>query len=72
MAGLCEGGNEPPGSLKANFTKATIRNFREELRGREYESWKTLSGRGKGVEMYSEVTTANSWIANKKGLSTSE
>ncbi|KAJ4438924.1 hypothetical protein ANN_14878 [Periplaneta americana] len=28
--------------------------------------------RGKGVEMYSEVTVANSWIANKKGLSTSE
>ncbi|KAJ4441069.1 hypothetical protein ANN_10919 [Periplaneta americana] len=26
----------------------------------------------KGVEMYSEVTAANSWIANKKGLSTSE
>lgn len=42
------------------------------MRGREYESWKTLSGRGKGVEMYSEVTAANSWIANKKGLSTSE
>ncbi|KAJ4431663.1 hypothetical protein ANN_20262, partial [Periplaneta americana] len=59
-------------SFPEDFTKATIRNFREELRGREYESWKTLSGRGKGVEMYSEVTAANSWIANKKGLSTSE
>ncbi|KAJ4438440.1 hypothetical protein ANN_14385 [Periplaneta americana] len=59
-------------SFPEDFTKATIRNFREELRGREYESWKTLSGRGKGVEMYSEVTATNSWIANKKGLSTSE
>ncbi|KAJ4426027.1 hypothetical protein ANN_27654 [Periplaneta americana] len=59
-------------SFPEDFTKAKIRNFREELRGREYESWKTLSGRGKGVAMYSEVTAANSWIANKKGLSTSE
>ncbi|KAJ4430108.1 hypothetical protein ANN_22318 [Periplaneta americana] len=33
--------------------------------------WNKLR-RGKGVEMYSEVTAANSWIANKKGLSTSE
>ncbi|KAJ4431573.1 hypothetical protein ANN_20172 [Periplaneta americana] len=57
-------------SFPEDFTKNTIRNFREELRGRE--SWKTLSGRGKGVEMYSEVTAANNWIANKKGLSTSE
>ncbi|KAJ4426546.1 hypothetical protein ANN_27360 [Periplaneta americana] len=31
-----------------------------------------LRKNGKGVEMYSEVTAANSWIANKKGLSTSE
>ncbi|KAJ4426743.1 hypothetical protein ANN_26542 [Periplaneta americana] len=59
-------------SFPEDFTKATIRNLLKELRGREYESWKTLSGRGKGVEMYSEVTAANSWIANKKGLSTSE
>ncbi|KAJ4441834.1 hypothetical protein ANN_11693 [Periplaneta americana] len=59
-------------SFPEHYTKATIRNFREEFRGREYESWKTLSRRGKGVEMYSEVTAVNSWIANKKGLSTSE
>ncbi|KAJ4433368.1 hypothetical protein ANN_15627 [Periplaneta americana] len=59
-------------SLHEDLTKAAIRNLREELRGRDYESWKTLSGRGKGVETYSEVTAVNSWITNKKELSTSE
>ncbi|KAJ4437847.1 hypothetical protein ANN_13785 [Periplaneta americana] len=30
MAGLCEGGNEPPGSLKANLAKDGIRAARME------------------------------------------
>ena len=36
------------------------------LQCREYESWKSMKGRGKGVELYSEVTAANNWILNKK------
>ncbi|KAJ4432179.1 hypothetical protein ANN_20795 [Periplaneta americana] len=37
-----------------------------------FADFNTAQRRRKGVEMYSEVTAANSWIANKKGLSTSE
>ncbi|KAJ4435568.1 hypothetical protein ANN_18184 [Periplaneta americana] len=50
-------------SFPEDFTKSTIRNFREELRGRKHESWKTLSGRGKGVEMYSEQLLSESRTA---------
>ncbi|KAJ4433190.1 hypothetical protein ANN_15447 [Periplaneta americana] len=38
----------------------------------QLERYDHTGRKGKGVEMYSEVTAANSWIANKKGLSTGE
>ncbi|KAJ4426489.1 hypothetical protein ANN_27303 [Periplaneta americana] len=46
--------------------------LREELRNAEFESWKVMPGRGRGVELYSQVPKANAWISNKSGLSTSE
>ncbi|KAJ4434639.1 hypothetical protein ANN_23202 [Periplaneta americana] len=48
------------------------RKLREELRNAEFESWKVMPGRGRGVELYSQVPKANAWIFNKSGLSTSE
>ena len=59
-------------SLPSEVNKYTVKKFRDSLQCREYESWKSMKGRGKGVELYSEVTAANNWILNKKGLSTSE
>ncbi|KAJ4452255.1 hypothetical protein ANN_03773 [Periplaneta americana] len=52
--------------------KSVPRKLREELRNAEFESWKVMPGRGRGVELYSQVPKANAWIFNKSGLSTSE
>ncbi|KAJ4430144.1 hypothetical protein ANN_22354 [Periplaneta americana] len=52
--------------------KSVTRKLREELRNAEFESWKVMPGRGRGVELYSQVPKANAWIFNKSGLSTSE
>ncbi|KAJ4448209.1 hypothetical protein ANN_10223 [Periplaneta americana] len=52
--------------------KSVTRKLREELRNAEFESWKVMPGRGRGVELYSQVSKANAWIFNKSGLSTSE
>ncbi|KAJ4439106.1 hypothetical protein ANN_15063 [Periplaneta americana] len=48
------------------------RKLREELRNAELESWKIMPGRGRGVELYSQVPEANAWIFNKSGVSKSE
>ncbi|KAJ4442291.1 hypothetical protein ANN_12159, partial [Periplaneta americana] len=52
--------------------KSVTRKLREELRNAEFESWKVMPGRGRGVELYSQVPKANAWIFNKSGLSASE
>ncbi|KAJ4450315.1 hypothetical protein ANN_01735 [Periplaneta americana] len=52
--------------------KSVTRKLREELRNAEFELWKVMPGRGRGVELYSQVPKANAWIFNKSGLSTSE
>ncbi|KAJ4428835.1 hypothetical protein ANN_25828 [Periplaneta americana] len=107
MAGLCEGGNEPPGSLKTThgpmctcplpppspFSAAFIMLSVSMKRNRQHGFHRPLeidetfvSGRKYGQDRVltqnewvlnedqedQEVTAANSWIANKKGLSTSE
>ncbi|KAJ4431546.1 hypothetical protein ANN_20145 [Periplaneta americana] len=60
LAGLCEGGNEPPGSLKANCKKQS------------FQSWCQLPHKGKGVCTFEECPKANSWISSKTYLSSSE
>ncbi|KAJ4444022.1 hypothetical protein ANN_05811, partial [Periplaneta americana] len=53
-------------------TAAVTLKLREELRNTEFEYWKVMPGRGRGVQFYSQVPKANAWIFNKSGLSTSE
>ncbi|KAJ4448324.1 hypothetical protein ANN_10339 [Periplaneta americana] len=39
MAGLCEGGNEPPGSLKAIYNRITASEMRFMRRTAGYTKW---------------------------------
>lgn len=48
------------------------RHIRGELRHQAFKKWTSHTLRGKGVIVYSEVPKANSWVSNKKGLSSSE
>ncbi|KAJ4431504.1 hypothetical protein ANN_20102 [Periplaneta americana] len=116
MAGLCEGGNESPGSLKASAAERTDigtnldndtrkkrrqedkmslenkvefritlfkaidavnwsgRKIRKHLRNDAFQTWRNHTLRGKGVIVivYSDLPKANSWVSNRKGLSSSE
>lgn len=49
-----------------------VRNLRKKLRNQQFEEWKKLNHRGKGVSHFSEWSKSNSWISTKKGLSTSQ
>ncbi|KAJ4443237.1 hypothetical protein ANN_04905 [Periplaneta americana] len=49
-----------------------VRNLRKKLRNQQFEEWKRLNHRGKGVSHFSEWSKSNSWISTKKGLSTSQ
>ncbi|KAJ4447236.1 hypothetical protein ANN_09240, partial [Periplaneta americana] len=58
---------------EASITPLTTgRHLRDELRKRLFESWCQLPRKGKGVVIYEEYPRANSWISNKKNLSSSE
>src|SRR5436190_6957133 len=46
--------------------------IRSTLQLREFENWCKLPHKGKGVELFKEVTSANKWVFSKKGLSSSE
>lgn len=46
--------------------------LRNQLRTRSYEAWCKLPHKGKGVEVFKQVPDSNSWLVNRKGLSTSE
>lgn len=49
-----------------------VRSLRKKLREKEYENWKSLPHRGRGVAHFSEWTHSNTWISSKKGLSSSQ
>ncbi|KAJ4435932.1 hypothetical protein ANN_18554 [Periplaneta americana] len=84
MAGLCEGGNEPPGSLKArsldklgsanidSSDQINVPSLRKLLRDKEFDSWCTLPPKGKGVILYKEYTPGNKWLCKPNGLTSSE
>lgn len=59
-------------SHPTEVTKRNVRNFREELRKREFEAWTLLPSRGKGIVLYKEISDTNKLILNKRGMSTSE
>ncbi|KAJ4449403.1 hypothetical protein ANN_00802 [Periplaneta americana] len=50
----------------------TGRSLRSELRRRSCNNWCRLSQKGKGVVTYSEDPKNNSWISNRRGISSSE
>lgn len=58
--------------LPQEYNKSTVKKLRDTLRTREFETWKSLKSRGKGVELFEEVKAANKWMLNKEGLSSSE
>ncbi|KAJ4440395.1 hypothetical protein ANN_08536 [Periplaneta americana] len=49
-----------------------VRNIQKKLRNQQFEEWKKLNHRGKGVSHFSEWSKSNYWISTKKGLSTSQ
>lgn len=55
-----------------NSKKKPSEIIRNELRKREYEDWKNLRSKGKGVELFEECPTINRKLFNKYGLTTSE
>ncbi|KAJ4437095.1 hypothetical protein ANN_17230, partial [Periplaneta americana] len=48
------------------------RKIRKHLRNDAFQTWTNHTLRGKGVIVYSDLPKANSWISNRKGLSSSE
>lgn len=46
--------------------------IRSYLRENEFENWKSLKQKGKGVELFKDYTPGNKTIINKEGLSESE
>lgn len=50
----------------------TGRSLRSELRRRSFNNWCRLPQKGKGVVTYSEDPKNNSWISNRRGISSSE
>ena len=56
----------------ADATNWSGRRIRNHLRNEAFQSWTKHTLRGKGVTLYSDLPKANSWVSNKKGLSSSE
>ncbi|KAJ4436182.1 hypothetical protein ANN_18812 [Periplaneta americana] len=48
------------------------RKIRKHLRNDAFQTWTNHTLRGKGVIVYSDLPKANSWVSNRKGLSSSE
>ncbi|KAJ4441804.1 hypothetical protein ANN_11662 [Periplaneta americana] len=48
------------------------RKIRKHLRNDAFQTWTNHTLRGKGVIVYSDLPTSNSWVSNRKGLSSSE
>ena len=46
--------------------------IRNKLKEKEFVTWTNYSQKGKGVMLYKQVPSANSWVYNKEGLSNSE
>ncbi|KAJ4441230.1 hypothetical protein ANN_11081 [Periplaneta americana] len=46
--------------------------IRKHLRNDAFHTWANHTMRGKGVIVYSDLPKANSWVSNRKGLSSSE
>ena len=49
-----------------------VRKVRKKLREQEFEKWCSLPQKGKGVVLYKNYTTANSWINKTGNLTSSE
>ncbi|KAJ4433100.1 hypothetical protein ANN_15357 [Periplaneta americana] len=64
MAGLCEGGNEPPGSLKAISKEISIHFKRERKRERERERERERGKNTLGVEEAASIPKAKSVLSN--------
>ncbi|KAJ4448657.1 hypothetical protein ANN_00047, partial [Periplaneta americana] len=62
----------PPEPPPSGTTAAPLDVLADQEEPCEFESWKVMPGRGRGVELYSQIPKANAWIFNKSGLSTSE
>ncbi|KAJ4428783.1 hypothetical protein ANN_25776 [Periplaneta americana] len=63
--------------LKLNITTIDAinwsgRKIRKHLRNDAFQTWTNHTLRGKGVIVYSDLPKANSWVSNRKGLSSSE
>ena len=58
--------------INSDDAQRPVKQLRELLRHREYESWCAYPQKGKGVCLFSEVPSANSWVFQKTGLSSSE
>ena len=50
----------------------SVKKIRKELRERAFQSWCSLSQKGKGVILYKEHTPANKWIRQPDRLSSSD
>ena len=48
------------------------RRIRKELRNKAFDTWSSHTLRGKGIKFYAEVPKVNSWVSEKRGLSSSE
>ncbi len=55
-----------------NSNPLNTQKIRSYLREREFECWKDLKQKGKGVELFAEYTPGNKNIMDKVGLSESE
>ena len=49
-----------------------VKQIRQHLKEREFREWCSYPHKGKGVELFSEVPSANKWVIKKAGLSCSE
>lgn len=64
--------NDEEIKLAFDLNKNLNRFIRSTLRNKEYLNWCGLSQKGKGVILYQQVKSANSWIYRRSGLSNSE
>lgn len=58
--------------LDQSMKNLNVRQIRQHLKENEYNEWCSYPHKGKGVELFSEVPSANAWIIKKQGLSSSE